>query len=258
MYRMTGNLGVAIVLFTVLIRFVLIPVTLPTLKMSKKQREIQPELSKLKAKFKYDKKKQAELQMELMKKHGINPTAGCLTTIVTVVLTFAIYSSVRIFTYGTDKTVPQNTKNATPIVINITDLNKRVYIPNLQFQSGEKINEKFLYLNLSKPDPYLIFTILAVITQFLLTKMMMPYNELEEKAAKQTDNKEDDIMAAMQKQNLYVMPVMFLIFGLTLPSGVILYLTASSLFQIVQTWYFSGWGGLNPWIKKLKYVKKEI
>lgn len=255
MYRITGNLGVAILLFTIATKFVLIPITLPQIKVSKKQRELQPELTKIKEKFKYDKKKQAEMQMALMKQHGVNPTSGCLTTILTVLLMLAIYKSVSMFTLGTDQTTPKK-PNEPAIVHNISDLNKRVYSPTLKFANYEKINTKFLWLDLTKPDPYIILTLLAVVTQFLLTKMMIPYVSAEEKAAKQTAGKEDDIMVAMQQQNLYMMPIIFFVFGLTMPSGVIVYITTSTIFQIAQTWYFSGWGGLNPWIKKLKYVKK--
>jgi hypothetical protein len=51
------------------------------------------------------------------------------------------------------------------------------------------------------------------------------------------------------------MPIMFFMFGLTLPSGAMLYILTSTLFQIVQTYYFNGWGGLEPWAKKAGLVK---
>jgi len=57
LYRLTGNLGISIILFTVIAKAILIPVTLPSIKMAKKQRDIQPELEKINQKFKYDKKK---------------------------------------------------------------------------------------------------------------------------------------------------------------------------------------------------------
>lgn len=65
-------------------------------------------------------------------------------------------------------------------------------------------------------------------------------------------------MQQMQKQNLYMMPIMFFVFGLALPSGVMLYIAVSTLFQIGQTYYFSGWGGLKPWINKIKFAKKNL
>jgi YidC/Oxa1 family membrane protein insertase len=242
LYQLTANLGISIILFTTIIRLILIPLTLPQIKMGKKQRDIQPELNRIKDKFKYDKKKQAEMQMELFKQHGINPGAGCLTTILTLIFMIAIYRAVTIFTINPD----------------INGLNTRIYFDQYKFPSGETINTGFLYLNLAKPDPYLVLTILAVLLQFLATKMLMPYSEASEKAAKETPEKTDNMMASFQKQNLYMMPIMFFIFGLTLPSGVMLYIATTTLFQITQTYISSGWGGLKPWISKIKFAKRTV
>ncbi|HOA18581.1 MAG TPA: YidC/Oxa1 family membrane protein insertase [bacterium] len=241
-YDTISNLGLSIFLFTVLIKFILIPLTIPSLKMSKKQRDIQPELNKIRQKYKYDKRKQAEMQMELFKKHGINTGAGCLTSIVMMTLMIAICNSVRMLTMNPD----------------LTSLNERIYFEQMKFDSSKIIDTKFLYLDLSKPDPYLILTVITVLLQFISTKMVSPYTETSEKAAKQTPEKSDDMMAMMQKQNMYIMPIMFFFFGITLPSGVMIYIATSTLFQIVQTYFFSGWGGLKPWINKLKFAKKTL
>lgn len=241
LYRLTGSLGISIILFTVIIKTILIPATIPSLKMAKKQRDIQPELDKLRQKFKYDKKKQAELQMELFKKHGINPGAGCISTLITLVIMIGVYRALTMFTFSTDP----------------SSLNNRIYFEGLKFFSGETLLTKFLYLDLTKPDPFLILTILTVVAQFLATKMMSPYSKISTKAVKQTPSQTDDIMQAMQKQNLYFMPIMFFVFGLTMPSGVMIYILFSTAFQIIQTYYFSGLGGLKPWISKLKFGKKD-
>ncbi len=241
LYRIFGNLGVSIILFTIIAKAALIPATMPSLKMAKKQRDIQPELEKIKQKFKYDKKKQAELQMELFKKHGINPGAGCITTIITFVLMIAIYRSLTTLTAASD----------------LMALNSRIYIDSFKFAQDEALATKFLHLNLTEPDPYLILTILTVVAQFIATKMMSPFTEASNKAVKKTPGQADDMMQAMQKQNQYIMPLMFFIFGITLPSGVMLYIFVSTVFQIAQTYFFSGWGGLKPFINKLKSGKKN-
>ncbi|HOV97414.1 MAG TPA: YidC/Oxa1 family membrane protein insertase [bacterium] len=241
LYRLTGNLGISIILFTVIAKAILIPVTLPSIKMAKKQRDIQPELEKINQKFKYDKKKQAELQMELFKKHGINPGAGCITTIITFVLMIAIYRALVKLTMATD----------------LVALNADIYFDAFKFSQGESLATKFLYLDLVKPDPYLIITVLTVVAQFIATKMMSPYSKTSTKAVKHTKSQTDDIAQAMQKQNQYIMPLMFFIFGITLPSGVMLYILVSTLFQIAQTYHFSGLGGLKGWLKKAESNKKS-
>jgi len=240
-YQLTNNLGISIILFTATARTLLLPVTIPSIKMQKKQRNLQPELNKIRKKYKNDKQKQAEKQMELFKKHGVNPGTGCLTTIFTLILMIAVYRSVSTFTAGAQ----------------ILDLNKHIYFDSLKFSEGAEINTGFLYLDLTKPDPYLIFTLLTVGLQFLLNKMLMPITKTADKATKATPGKTDDLIQSMQKQNLYIMPIMFFIFGLTLPSGVLVYIISSMLYQIIQTYYFSGWGGLKPWIKKLNFSKKS-
>ena len=238
-YSFTGSLGFSIILFTILIKAVLLPVTIPQIKNAKKQRDLQPELKKLQKKFKYDKQKLAEQQMALFKKHGINPGSGCLTTIITLVLMIAVYRSVTVFTTAAD----------------ISAINSHIYLDFLKLAPEQTISTGFGYLNLSEPDPYLIVTILAVGLQLIATRMMLPYSKVADKAVKKTKGEADDIMQAMQKQNMYIMPIMFFIFGLTLPSGVMLYIAVSTLFQIIQTYYLSGLGGLKPWINKLKFVK---
>ena len=241
LYRGVGNLGIALIIFTIIVKFAMVPLTIPSIKMAKKQRDIQPELDKLKKKFSYDKKKLAEEQMLLFKRHGINPGAGCVTTIITFVFMIAIYNVISMFTMAKD----------------VQLINARLYFPSFIFGANEAINTSFLHLNLTKPDPFIIVTILAVITQFIATKMMMPFSQVADKAVKKTPGQADDIAQAMQKQNLYIMPIMFFVFGLTLPSGVMLYILVSTIFQIVQTYMFSGWGGLKPWLIKLKFVKRE-
>lgn len=249
-----GSLGLSIILFTLIIKSAMIPITLPSIKMSKKQRDIQPEIQKIKEKYKYDQKKMAQMQMEVMKRHGINPASGCLTTIVTIIFMIAVYRSVITMTNGSS----------------IEELNSHIYFDYFKFSQEKVINTDFLTVDLSKgvyvksenegeADLFqigaFIITLMAVGFQFLATKMMMPFSKMTDKIVKKTPSGTDDMMQAMQKQNLYIMPMMFFIFGLTLPAGVMIYIVVSTLFQIAQTYFFTGWGGLEPWAAKLGLIK---
>ena len=234
MYYLTQSLGISIILLTVAIRTILIPFVLPSMKTMKKQRDLQPEIDALKKKYKYDKKKQAEMQMELFKRNGLNPASGCLTQIVMVVVLIALYNVISKFTSNTG----------------IEELNSHVYLDFLKFsQTG--VSTSFLWLNLAKPDPIYLLAILAGGFQFLTSKMTMPYTEAGEKAAKKTPDKSDDIAYNMQAQMLYMGPIMNFIIGLTLPSGVVLYIVITTVYSLVQTYFVSGWGGLAPWARKL-------
>ena len=81
--------------------------------------------------------------------------------------------------------------------------------------------------------------------------MMMPFVEKAEKIAEKTEPKTDDIAFQMQQQTLYMMPIMNVVIGVALPSGVLLYIVVTTLFTIAQNYFISGWGGMKPLIKKL-------
>ncbi len=81
-YGVTGNYGLAIILLTVVLRVVTFPLTQKQLQSTQKMQAIQPEIKKLQAKYKNDKTKLNQAQMDLWKKHNVNPAAGCLPLLV--------------------------------------------------------------------------------------------------------------------------------------------------------------------------------
>lgn len=231
-----SNLGLGIIALTLFTRFILIPFTLPMLKSAKKQKEIQPELSALKEKYKGEKEKLAKAQWELFQKHGINPVAGCLPQIVQFIVLIALYN---VFI-----TILSNVGADT-----LFNLNSFLYLPFLKFQPGEVLHSQFLFWDLTKPDPYIILPGLAGATQFLLSKMMLPKTKKEEKLAAQTADKKDDVMYNVQEQMLYFTPIMTVMFGWKLPSGLVLYWLLTTVFSLGQQWYFDNVSG------KLRKVK---
>ena len=208
-----NNLGLGIIALTAAIRIVLTPFTLPSLRAAQKQKELSGELSELKKKYKEDKKKLAEEQMALFKKHGINPAAGCLPQIVQLIVLIALYQ-VFIKVLGFDGKMGN-------------------LAPEYSF-----IGTRFLYLDLLKRDAFVILPALAGATQFLMTKMMLPVVKKEEKLAKKTEDKSDDLMYNMQEQMLYLGPLMTVLIAWNLPSGLVLYWLATTVFSIIQQWYF--------------------
>lgn len=235
LYRYFGNLGAAIILASFFVRLVITPLYLPNLKMAKKQKEIKPELDALREKFKYDRKKLAEKQMELFRRHGINPASGCFTSIFALLIPIALYIVIRDISNAVDASA----------------INSRLYFASLRFAEGEIINSRFWFFDMSKPDRTLILPILSALFQFLSSKMMLPAINRAEKLAGKTPSKSDDIMYSVQEQTLYLFPIMMLFFGFSLPSGVMLNILISTLFTIIQTYFVMGWGGLTPYVQKL-------
>ena len=251
-YKILGNdLGLAIIGFSVFLRFVLNPLTKPYMKSMKKIKEAEPQLNKLKEKYKNDKKGLVKAQADFYKEKGINPGAGCLPYLLQIVVLIAL------FNVFTKVLVPGG---------GVDVVNKYLYNP-IKFNEGEIIHTSFLYLNLSKPDVFRIpglpvpipgpVLILAAVLQLLSSMVMAPALSVEQKMAEKTKKKEDDMQAAMQKSTMYTFPLFTIIFGMSFSSGLALYWAVFSAFQLIQQYQTSGLGGLTPWIEKLGLLKSK-
>lgn len=235
-YKVFGNMGIAIIAVSIVVKILSHPQTIASFKLMKKQKDIMPELDKLKKKFGHDKKKLAEAQMQLYKQAGINPASGCLNQILPILTIIALYSVIRLVFD------PKSTAEV---------LNARLYFDFLRLSANSVINSHFLYMDLAKPDKFYILPVLAAFFQFISSKMMTPSIKKAEKVAEKTSDSTDNVMYNMQEQMVYTMPIVFLIVGLSLPSGVVLNILVTTLFTLVQQYLVLGFGGLAPWLSKL-------
>lgn len=245
-----NNLGLAIIALTVCIRAVLTPITLPSMRSMQVMRDLAPEISKLKKKYKDDKKRLMQAQSDLYKSKGVNPAAGCLPQIVQLVVLIALF---QVFTH----VLPQSGDI-------VEGVNKYAYEA---LRIDQPLNTRFLYLDLTKPDVFHLpnlpfpapgpFLLLAALLQLVSSKMMAPAVKKAEQVAAKTKGEMDDIMASTQQQMLYLFPLMTIFVGLTFASGLVLYWSALSLGQVLQQYFVSGWGGLTPWLFKLNLVKSS-
>jgi YidC/Oxa1 family membrane protein insertase len=129
-----GEYGLSILAVTIIIRFLILPLTLKQYRSSKQMQALQPELKKLKEKYKDDTKKQQEETMKLFQKNGVNPLAGCFPLLVQMPILIALYHAIM--------------------------------------RNGEISSHSFLWLELGAKDPYYILPILAALTTFIQQKMM--------------------------------------------------------------------------------------
>ncbi len=244
-YKVLGNnMGVAIIGFSLTLVLALRPLTKQYMDSMKKMKEYGPELEKLKKKYKDDKQKLMQAQGDFYKQKGINPGAGCLPMILQLVVLFSL---LQVFIRALGST-------------NTAKLNELLYQP-LKFASGQVLNTKFLYLDVTKPDVFKLsfipfalpgpILILAAISQMISAKITSPYLEATEKAAKKTPGAADDFQAAMQSSAIYTFPLMTLLVGVRFPSGIALYWFFFSLYQTFQQYRSTGLGGLKSWVKFL-------
>ncbi|MDP2585665.1 MAG: YidC/Oxa1 family membrane protein insertase [Candidatus Levybacteria bacterium] len=243
-------LGFAIIGLTVVIRFIMYPLTTSQLKASAKMQKVTPLLSKIKEKYKGDSKRIQEETMKLYKEQGINPAAGCLPVIIQMPLIWALYSVLR-------QIVGDN-----PLVM--ADINKIVYFDFLKIQNIW--DPSFFGLSLGAMPSKLISTmgplillvpILTGVFQFILSKMMIPAKTgvavLEKDIEKKgnIDKKDSgDFASAFQTQAMFIFPVMIGFFAFSFPIGLTLYWNTFTVFGIIQQYQVAGLGGLSAWIKK--------
>lgn len=229
-YYLTGNLGAAIVVVTVLIRLLLLPLLWPSLKSSGKMRELQPKLKKLQEKYKGDKQKLAKAQMDLYKNEGINPMSGCLPQLLQVAVLFIFFGAFRIVT----DYVAGNGMDLAKINSNL--------IEGFRISEGFKFNSDLFGSDLAMSPGQLFKTgvgmgmvvpilllVGSAVLQYFSAKAMMPNPKLDEKAVKKTEDKEDDMAVAMRNQSTYMMPLMTVFLGWNFSLGILLYWFVNSV-----------------------------
>lgn len=221
LYNLFPDLGVAIVLLTLIIRLILISLSKKSIESQKKMQEIQPEIKKLQEKYKNDKPRQSQAIMQLYKERKINPASGCLPLIIQLVILIALY---KVFMAG--------------ISFNGDGSLLYSFISN----PGTINHIAFGWLDITKSNFYL--ALIAAGLQFWQTKMLMAKNnekKEKEKAKKETkDSKnpeEPDFSSIMQKQMLYLGPFLTFMIGAQFPAGLPIYWITTTLFMIAQQYW---------------------
>lgn len=203
------DFGIAIIILTLIIRVILYPLSIKAVNSQKSLQKLQPKIQEIQKKYKEDKEKLAKETLDLYKKEKINPFSGLLLALIQLPILIALY---RVFWQG----------------LNPDELiNLYQFVPN-----PGQINSFFLYIiDLSKPN--LVLAILAGLTQYYQTKMLLPKKGILNKK----QNEGPDFSQIMQKQMVYFFPIITIIILLGLPSALGLYWTASGIFSIIQQYF---------------------
>ena len=208
-----ASAGLAIVIFTLGIKILLVPLTLQQLKSAKAMQDLQPLIKELQAKHKGDKQKLTEETMALYTEHHVNPAAGCLPLVVQLPILYGLYGA--LLDLGNPKDPLHNDLFSQPFL----------------WLSGQQVTTNGILHGLAAPDPWHILPILCVITQWIQQRMML--------GTRQTDPQQ----AAMQNV-MQFMPLMIGFFAWNYASGLALYWAVSTCFSIVQQYFITGWGKL--------------
>lgn len=210
-YLPGSDFGLAIIVLTILIRLVLYPFSLQSIKSQKTLSELQPKIQAIQEKYKNDKEKLARATMELYQKEKFNPFSGCLPLLIQLPILIALY---KVFRQG----------------IQPGELS---YLYSFVPHPGS-INPTFLgLLDLSQANVFLAF--LAGVSQFFQTKMVTP----KPQKIKAKDSQLSVFSEMMQKQTLYFFPFLTFFLLLNFPSAIGLYWLATNLFLIGQQYFLS-------------------
>ena len=203
-YIYIPNLGVAIILLTLLIRTILYPLQGKAAKSQLALQAIQPKLKEVQAKYKDDKEAQAKAMMALYKTEGINPFSGFLVMLIQFPVLIVLY---RLFWQGIQE---ENFQYLYSFV-----------------QRPETINSIFLGMDLNEPS--MILAILVGIAFFVQAKLSTP-----KKKPKKQQGTKGMFGEMFQKQMLYVFPIFIVFILFRLPSALGLYLLISGIFTAFQ------------------------
>lgn len=243
--NLVGNFGVALILFTILTRIVLYPLTAKQIKSSAAMQALQKDKRyiEIQTKYKGDKEKLAQEQMKLYQELKINPMASCLPTLIQFPIIIGLYQAM----IQTMATGP----------LDLLNLTRHIYPRFLSIAEVLPLNSKFLWMDIGMPErlniPGLNFgipvlAVIVVITTYISTKIMTP---------PQQPGAADQGAMMSKMMNLY-MPVLMGWLAWSLQSGLALYFVVSNLVQIVQ-YAITGnvhWDNLAFW-KKDAVAKKS-
>lgn len=194
-YNLVKDYGFAVILFTIIVKTIILPLNIKQTNSMREMQAVQPELNNLQKKYKNNPEKLNAETMKLYKLYNVNPMAGCLPLLIQLPIIWGLFGALRspakyVFTNG-----------------NLSALRAGFYwIPDL-----------------GKSDPYFVLPILCVVLTFITQWYMMRFQNDGNKAAQSS-----------QKVMLYVMPLMIGWFAVRMPAGVALYWVVQNAYTFVQ------------------------
>lgn len=233
------DLGMSIILFTVLIRLALWPLLKKQLHQSKVMRDLQPELKKIKKAAAGDRQKEGRLMMELYKERGISPFGTIGLTLVQLPLFIGVFQAARDLTGHLDKL----STFTYPFVRDI---------PHIQAVITNKANFDFVsfgFIDLSQKAisngtiylPVMVLAVAATIFQYIQSKQLIPQpkekkslRDILRASANGKQPAQEDMTAAMGGSMLFLMPALTLLFAVAAQGAMVVYLLASSVIGIFQ------------------------
>lgn len=258
-YELVRNYGLAIIIFSVLLKLAMLPLSIKQQKTMKKSMKIQKQTQEIQEKYKSNPEKMNQEILDLYKRENMSPFSGCLSAILQIVLLFSIFYLVRSPLTHMVKITPEVVEKYTNEVKEEAQKeNKNIAYPEIAVikQAREKlandeleeerkadyekmaINMEFLGLDLSNvptqdmsnPTVFII-PALYVISSFISIKMSNNTNKNTEKSK---ENSELDAVANANKSMMWFMPIMSISIAIIAPLGLALYWLINNVLMIME------------------------
>jgi YidC/Oxa1 family membrane protein insertase len=239
-YKILGDIGLAIVVLTIAIRLLLVPVFRAQIVSQRRMQLLQPELKAIQQKYRGDRTKISEEQLRLYRERGVNPAAGCLPTLLTMLLLIPMYS---VFSQGLS--APDISSMLQVFGTKIIDIQcqfpgnplQPCINPTVHWLGGLNASKPEIIFNtgihvLGFPLGLSLIALISALLQLVQTRMMMPST--------------NDPQAQAQQRVFMILPLISLLYGTILPAGLFIYWIVTTLFSIVQQYLIAGWGSLFP------------
>lgn len=269
-YNLVSNYGLAIILFTVVIKLILMPLNVKSQKSMKKQQKIQPYLAELQEKYANDQEKLQREMMKLYKDNNVSMMGGCLPLLIQMPILIGLYSVIRRpITYLAGVTLDQFRDNPDIIakveeivkamgdkVGNVANMTVEQIGHNAQIQLAKwaeivhgpahewAVNFNFLGLDLSNNPSAALSSLMRMdfsnwgVIALLIIPILAVIGSIAQTKITQMqsgqNNQANDSANSMAKSMNMMMPLMTAFFTLTLPAGLGIYWIISSIVQIIQ------------------------
>lgn len=206
-----SNFGVAIIIFTILMRLLTMPLTLRQIRSSRALSALQPKMQELQKKYKDPKRRQEET-MKLYREAGVNPLGCLLPMLVQFPIWIALYNALRITVGGTPES--------------IVSLSQRLY-PWSYIEQAVPLETDFLWMDLGQPDTSLILAFIVFASTYVQQRLATPPTT-------------DPRTQSTNQMMLWMMPLMFAFFTLQVPSGLGVYWGMSNIIGVVMYYFAHG------------------
>ena len=259
LYNIFNNYGLAIIIFSVLVKLLLLPLTIKQQKTMDKQGKLQEEMKSLQFKYKNNPEQLNKEMMEMYKRENLSPFSGCLSSIAQLILILAVFYMVRSPLTYMRKVDPQVINDYT------AKLEQKTNYPEVQIvkefvSDDEKVslNMDFLGLDLSTvPNsnykdfksfiiPFL-YVVSSIVSMKMTLNMQKKYKVSENADGEEKEESPEDMMQSTNKTMSYMMPVMAFSIYLVAPLGLALYWLMSNILMILE----------RVFLNKLKQKEEE-